>query len=56
MVTEAHQISGYVETARLTDADVAAAPGSAPGVSAVTALLGGDGTTAATLQYRVERS
>lgn len=54
--TEAHDIAGYVRTAGLTDAAVAAAPGSSPGVAAVTGLLGADGTTATTRQYRVERA
>lgn len=52
---EAHAVAGYRETAALVDAQVAAAPGSAPGVTAVTGLLGGDGTTATTFQYRVTR-
>ncbi len=56
LVTEAHAMTGYVETACLTDAEVATAPGSAPGVTAVTRLLGGEGTTATTSQYRVERA
>lgn len=56
LVTEAHEVTGYVETARLIDRQVAAAPGSAPGVAAVTRLLGGEGTTATTFQYRVERA
>ena len=43
-------------TARLSDAAVAATPGSAPGITAVTALLGGEGTTTTTFQYRVERA
>lgn len=54
--TEAHGVAGYVRTAGLTDAAVAAAPGSSPGVTAVTGLLGADGTTATTWQYRVERA
>jgi hypothetical protein len=56
LVTEAHEVSGYVRTAQLADAEVAAEPGSAPGITAVTALLGGEGTTATTSQYRVERA
>ncbi|OJV80884.1 MAG: hypothetical protein BGO37_15245 [Cellulomonas sp. 73-92] len=56
LVSQAHAVTGYVETARLVDAQVAAAPGSAPGVSAVTGLLGGEGTTATTFQYRVKRA
>ena len=55
-VAEAHAITNYRQTARLTDAAEAALPGSAPGVGAITAVLGGDGTTATTVQYRVERA
>ncbi len=53
---EAHAVTGYVATAGLVDAAVAAAPGSSPGVAAVTRLLGPEGTTATTVQYRVERA
>ncbi len=53
---EAHAVAGYRDTAALVDDQVAAVPGSAPGVTAVTGLLGGDGTTAATFQYRVTRA
>jgi pimeloyl-ACP methyl ester carboxylesterase len=56
LVTEAHAVTGYVETARLADGQVAASPGAAPGVAAVAGLLGGEGTTATTFQYRVERA
>jgi len=55
MANEAHGIGGYLQTAQLADEGAAAAPGSVPGVDAVTAVLGGDGTTATTFQYRVER-
>ncbi|HEY0118783.1 MAG TPA: hypothetical protein VGC04_08395 [Cellulomonas sp.] len=51
---EAHQLSGYAETARMVDEELAAA--AAPGIAAVTGLLGRHGTTATTLQYRVERA
>jgi pimeloyl-ACP methyl ester carboxylesterase len=56
LAAEAHAITSYLETARLTDAQEATSPGSAPGVDAITAVLGGDGTTATTVQYRVERA
>ena len=54
--TEAHEVTGYLDTARMVDDEVAAVPGSAPGVTAITGLLGGEGTTATTFQYRVTRA
>lgn len=54
--TEAHEITGYLDTASRVDAGLAAEPGSVPAVAAVTEVLGGEGTTATTFQYRVERA
>jgi pimeloyl-ACP methyl ester carboxylesterase len=52
----AHGIEEYRTTARLLDEAAATAPGSAPAVEKVTAVLGGQGTAATTTQYRMTRT
>lgn len=54
--TQAHHLEGYCRSARLVDEQVAGAPGALPAVEGVDRLLGGPGTTATTMQYRVSRS
>ena len=51
-----HRIEAYLRTAQLADEGVAAAPGSAPGIEAVTRVLGRQGTTATTVQLSVTRA